>query len=125
MPLKLLLLRLTLPGWSPDLRKLELRSRCHLPSCGAHGNARFFSRDYCAAARIRVSLQTLQFRPHIRGVLVAQVAVFFQRSVDDAFQFGGRSGFRRTGAVGARCKIAWKIRADVSPRKGIVPVDIS
>ena len=37
--------------------------------------------------------------------------------------FAGRSAFSRTGATGARFRIASKIRAEVSPRKGNVPVE--
>src|SRR6266567_6898631 len=37
----------------------------------------------------------------------------------------GTSGLRRIGGVGARSRIAWKMSAEVSPRKGIVPVAIS
>ena len=40
-----------------------------------------------AAFGVCVALQPLQFRPHLGGVLVAQIAVFFQRPVDDALQF--------------------------------------
>src|ERR1700694_3693384 len=39
--------------------------------------------------------------------------------------FVGTSGLSRIGGVGARSRIAWKISADVSPRKGNVPVAIS
>ena len=38
---------------------------------------------------------------------------------------GGRSGFRRSGGAGARFRIASKIVAELSPRKGSVPVAIS
>src|ERR1700679_3498199 len=39
--------------------------------------------------------------------------------------FGGMSGFNRTGGTGARCRIASEISAELSPRKGSVPVVIS
>src|SRR5271170_3557354 len=39
--------------------------------------------------------------------------------------FAGSSGFNRTGATGARFKIASVITPDVSPRNGTAPVDIS
>ena len=39
-----------------------------------------------------------------------------QSLVDDLFQFRGTSGFRRTGATGARFRIASKIVAVLSPR---------
>ena len=38
---------------------------------------------------------------------------------------GGTPGFKRTGATGARFRIASKITPDVSPRKGSIPVHIS
>ena len=39
--------------------------------------------------------------------------------------FGGRSGLSRTGATGARFRMASKITPEVSPRNGIAPVAIS
>ena len=39
--------------------------------------------------------------------------------------FGGTSGFKRTGEIGARFRMASKITPELSPRKGIAPVDIS
>ena len=37
----------------------------------------------------------------------------------------GNSGFSRTGVTGALCKMESNIAAEVSPRKGKAPVDIS
>ena len=39
--------------------------------------------------------------------------------------FAGTPGFKRTGATGARFRIASKITPEVSPRKGSIPVHIS
>src|SRR6516164_6164759 len=39
--------------------------------------------------------------------------------------FGGRSGFSRTGETGTRLRMASKIVAELSPRKGDCPVAIS
>ena len=46
------------------------------------------------ASRIRVALQPLQVGPHLRGMLIAQVAVFLQSLIDDPFQFGRHSGIQ-------------------------------
>ncbi len=79
-----------------------------------------------AARRESVS-RFSRFRSYadFRGQLVAHLTVLFQRLVDDPLQPPGTSGFRRTGAVGAWFRIALKIAAEVSPRKGSIPVAIS
>src|ERR1700675_4126931 len=38
---------------------------------------------------------------------------------------GDRLAFTREGGVGVPCRISWKMTAELSPRKGAVPVDIS
>src|SRR6202007_2297621 len=38
---------------------------------------------------------------------------------------GGRSGFKRSGGAGGRLRMASKMTAEVSPRKGTAPVAIS
>jgi hypothetical protein len=58
-------------------------------------------------------------------MLVSQIAVFLQTFVDDLFQLSGKPGFNRKGVSGARFRIPSEITADVSPRKGKVPVAIS
>ena len=50
--------------------------------------------DHGAARRFRFTLQALEIGAHLRGVLIAQVAVFLQRLVDDPFQFGGNFGIQ-------------------------------
>ena len=56
--------------------------------------------------------------------LAAQVAILFQRIVDDLFQLFRQRGFNLTGATGARFRMLSKITADVSPLKAILPVAI-
>ena len=46
------------------------------------------------AARIRVPLQALEVGANVRRVLVAQVAIFFEALVDDAFQFRRHVGIQ-------------------------------
>jgi hypothetical protein len=61
----------------------------------------------------------------VRGVLVAQAAIFFEALVDDPFNSAGRSGFRRVGEAGTLSRIALKITPELSPRNGSIPVAIS
>ena len=53
---------------------------------GAEGLRR--NRSRCA--EVGVPLQPLQIRPHVGGVLVAQVAILFQCLIDDIFQARGQ-----------------------------------
>jgi len=78
----------------------------------------------CASA-VGVALQALQVGTNVGGVLVAQVTVFLERLVDRVFEFRRQVGIQRIGETGTRSRIAWKIRAEVSPRKGSWPVAIS
>ena len=48
-------------------------------------------------ARFQYRASAAAVRSHLGCSLVAQIAVFLQRLGDDPFQFGGRSGFSRTG----------------------------
>jgi hypothetical protein len=43
---------------------------------------------YRRTNRIRIALQALQVRTRITRAVIAQVAIFLQRLVDDPFQFG-------------------------------------
>ena len=62
---------------------------------------------------------------HLGSMLVAQGAIFFQRLVDDVFQFGGHVGIQAHRGRRPESRMALKIIAEVSPRKGKVPVAIS
>ena len=75
-----------------------------------------------APGSIRVPLQPLQVGSHVRGVLVAQFAVFLQRLVDDVVPVRpARRDSAARAAVGARFRMASKMSAEVSPRNGSVP----
>src|SRR5258708_22427604 len=67
----------------------------------------------CKSARISDACWYRRFRSFSNALLIR------------ASSLDGKSGFRRTGETGARSRIAWKISAEVSPRKGSMPVDIS
>ena len=77
------------------------------------------------AAGFRISLQPLQIRSHLGGALVPQIPVFLQRPIDDLFQLGRQIGIQSQRGTGARFRIASKIVAELSPRKGNCPVAIS
>ena len=72
----------------PELRHPSRRSFCH------RHRARACRRT---ASALGVPLQPLQIGSHVGCVLIAQIAVFLQRLVDDSSSFGGTSGFSRTG----------------------------
>ena len=55
------------------------------------------SRTRPPMARIRFPFQPLQVGTHLRRALIAQLAVFLQCLVDDAFQFGGHVGIQPHG----------------------------
>ena len=57
--------------------------------------------------------------------LVAEVAIFFQKAMDDVFQLGRNSGFRRIAAAVRDSRMESKRTPLVSPRNGNVPVLIS
>ena len=52
-----------------------------------------FVLDYFAPG-IGVALQALQIGAHVGGVLVAQVAIFFERLVDDVFELARQIGIQ-------------------------------
>ena len=58
-------------------------------------------------------------------MLITQIAVLLQRTVDDVFELGGRSGFSRKAGSGVRFMMPSKINPVLSPRKGNAPVAIS
>ena len=82
-------------------------------------------RNSLLASRLCVSLQPLQIRSHVRRALVAQVAVFLQRLVDDVFQLGRHIGIQPNRGSGDRIQYGLKITAELSPRNGNAPVAIS
>ena len=76
-------------------------------------------------ARFGVALEALQVGAHVGGALVAQVAVFFEQLVQDFFKLRRQVGIQAKRWRRGRFRIASKITADVSPRKGTAPVAIS
>ena len=65
---------------------------------GAGVHAGGFRRDrHRNPARIRIPLEAQQFGPHLLGALVAQLAIFLQRPVDDVFQLSRQSGIESDG----------------------------
>ena len=89
--------------------------------CGGHraGTRRLRSRP-------SVALQPFQIGAHLRGALIAQLAVLLQRPVDDSFQLGWQIRVQPNGAEPERrSRIALKITPELSPRKGNLPVAIS
>ena len=72
-----------------------------------------------------IALETLQIGADVSRVLIAQIAILLQASSMTSSNRAGKSGFRRTGATGARRRIESNTAAEVSPRKGSVPVAIS
>src|SRR2546426_1483797 len=115
-------------GELAKLAPLRLRSSPpgtrQTPCLGTPGCCRVRSRGR-NRSRLGVPLQPLQVGTHLRCALVAQVTVFLKQLLMISSSFGGTSEFSLTGATGARFRIASKITADVSPRKGTAPVDIS
>ena len=57
-----------------------------------------------ATPRIRVAPQTLQVCAHVRGMLVAQVTVLFQRLADDLFQLEWEFWIQPQGGLGSLVK---------------------
>ena len=96
------------PPPAPPLRRARTSSVCRL-----------FGDD--PLPRICIALQPLQLRAHVRGVLIAQVAVFLQRLVDDPFQLRGDVRVQPHGRGRRAFRMASKIIAEVSPRKGSAP----
>jgi len=80
---------------------------------------------FASCARIRFPFQALQVGAHVRGVLVAQLAILIESLVNDVFQPGGRSGFSRVAETGSRSRISPADHSELSPRKGNIPVAIS
>src|SRR5271169_4281752 len=48
----------------------------------------FLRRGNRASARVGVALQALEVGPHLGGNLVPQIAIFFERLIDDVFELG-------------------------------------
>ena len=65
--------------------------------------------------RLGIPLQPLQIRPHVGCVLIAKIAVFLQRLINDAFQFGGTSRLKRISGGGSESRIALKMTPELSP----------
>ena len=49
------------------------------------------------AAGVGVALEALEFGAHVGGVLVAEVAIFFEGAVDDVFEACGKIGIESNG----------------------------
>ena len=68
---------------------------------------------------VGITLQPLQIRAQVSGVLIAKVAILLQRLVDDVFQFRRDVWVQTHGRHGwLRFRMALKINAEVSPRNG-------
>src|SRR5438132_13771510 len=84
-----------------------------------------------AAATIALRLESVSRFNRCRSVRMSDACWYRKlRSFSSALlimssSLAGSSGFRRTGAVGALCRMESNIAAEVSPRKGREPVDIS
>ena len=57
-------------------------------------------RSYRRTAGIRITLQSLQLGAHLRCMLIAEVAFFFQSTVDDALQLLWQIGVQSHGRNG-------------------------
>ncbi len=64
------------------------------------------------AAGISIALQPLQFGAHLRRMLIPQIAIFLQRSVDNSFQFRRHVGIQPR----SRCRRAIQHRVKDDPR---------
>ena len=71
------------------------------------------------------AFQPLEVGAHVRGMLVAQVSVFFQSLVDDVLQLGRKVRIQPYWRNRRAVQNGLKDYADVSPRKGNRPVAIS
>ena len=71
------------------------------------------------------ALEALKIGANVRGVLIAEVAIFFEGLIDDALEFRRTSRLRRTGATGARLRMASKMCREDAPEKACSPVAIS
>ena len=69
--------------------------------------------------------QTSQLRAQFGGGLVAQLAIFLERAVDDALELRRHPELSRTGAAGASCRTASSVATDEGRRNGGCPVTIS
>ena len=58
------------------------------------------SREHGGTAGIGVALEAFEFRAHVRSVLVAEVAIFFEGAIDDVFEAGGKIGIETDGRRG-------------------------
>lgn len=100
--------------------------RCGCKSCLRDCRRRWHIGTRCRrTSRFNFALQPLQVGADVSRVLVCNSRSFSSDLLMIRSSSVGISGFSRTGGVGARSRIAWKISADVSPRKGNVPVVIS
>ena len=72
-----------------------------------------------------VAFEPLQIGEHFCRALISQVAIFFERLLDEAFQLGRNVIISRTAAAGSFIRISWKTTAGVLPTKGGDPVAIS
>ena len=82
----------------PRCRQVYAARRCH------HTRTRGWH-----SPCLRVPLQPLQVGSHLRGMLIAQVAVFLQRLVDDVFQLRRNIGIQPNRRTAARFRMASKI----------------
>ena len=71
------------------------------------------------------ALEAFEFGAYIGGVLIAEVAIFFEGSVDDAFEFGREFAVEANWAARRSVENAVEYAPLVSPLKGKRPVAIS
>jgi hypothetical protein len=57
----------------------------------------------------------LEIGSHIGGVLIAQIAVFLHRFVDDPFQFGRNITIETNRGGGSESRMALKMTPELSP----------
>ena len=72
-----------------------------------------------------VPLESSQVSSDIRGMLVPQAEVFFQRLVDRDSTSAEMCGLSCDAGIGVECRIAPQISPELEPSKGIFPVAIS
>jgi hypothetical protein len=79
----------------------------------------------CGPRRIHFAFQALQVRDDVRRGLIAHLAVFFERLVQDALQLRWKFQVQAQRRGRALWRMASKIAAEVLPEKACRPVAIS
>ena len=71
----------------------------------------------CVALRIQCALEDLHLGAHLSRRLVAQIAVFLQRSVEDALELRRQVGIELVRGSGLRLRMLSKMTAEVFRRR--------